>query len=180
MAAKTVIEGSTVSASQLKDFFRQIDEGSLTGPHLQAFIEHRNPFEPKFVSVFYPATLIAKGWTIESDRENLPADWNPKSVKIISPLKKGGSVITGEESIKRLSKEPLLGARGFWHYWNNQADIPEEWKGKYVFFDALVLRNPSGNRYSLSLYWDYGRWHWRDYWLDSVRGSCDVSALSAG
>jgi hypothetical protein len=46
MATKNVIEGSNkVSASQLKDFFRQIDEGGITGDHIQALLERKNPFE---------------------------------------------------------------------------------------------------------------------------------------
>lgn len=45
MATKNVIEGSNkVSASQLKDFFRQIDEGGITGDHVQALLERKNPF----------------------------------------------------------------------------------------------------------------------------------------
>ncbi len=45
MAAKTVVAGSTVSASQLKDLFRQIDDGSINGRIMQAVLEHRNPWE---------------------------------------------------------------------------------------------------------------------------------------
>lgn len=41
--AETVV-GSSVSANQLKDLFRQIADGSLKGNHLQAFLEHRDPF----------------------------------------------------------------------------------------------------------------------------------------
>ena len=45
MAKKNVIEGSNkVSASQLKDFFRQIDEGGINGDQIQAILERRNPF----------------------------------------------------------------------------------------------------------------------------------------
>lgn len=45
MATKNVIGGSNkVSASQLKDFFRQIDEGGITGDHIQAILERKNPF----------------------------------------------------------------------------------------------------------------------------------------
>ncbi len=35
---------SGVTASQLKDFFRQIDDGSLGSHQIQAMLEHRNPF----------------------------------------------------------------------------------------------------------------------------------------
>lgn len=44
MASNLVVAGSTVSASQLKDFFRQIADGSLNGYHIQAILDHRNPF----------------------------------------------------------------------------------------------------------------------------------------
>lgn len=44
MTQKLVVEGSTVSASQLKDFFRQINDGSITGPIVQAVLDRRNPF----------------------------------------------------------------------------------------------------------------------------------------
>ncbi|MBI5078215.1 MAG: hypothetical protein HZB11_02535 [Candidatus Yonathbacteria bacterium] len=44
MANQIVIEESTFSASQLKEMFGQAANGTLNGAHLQAFIEHRNPF----------------------------------------------------------------------------------------------------------------------------------------
>lgn len=44
-AKKVVVGGSSVSASQLKDLFRQIEDGSLKGYHIQGLLEHRNPFE---------------------------------------------------------------------------------------------------------------------------------------
>lgn len=46
MAGKTVVAGSTVSASQLKDFFRQVDDGSINGRIMQAILEHRDPWTP--------------------------------------------------------------------------------------------------------------------------------------
>jgi hypothetical protein len=45
----TPVIGTSISAAQLKDLFRQIDEGSITGAIVQAVLEHRNPFT-NFVS----------------------------------------------------------------------------------------------------------------------------------
>ena len=42
---KMVIGGSSLTASQMKDFFRQVEEGSVTSCMFQAFLERRNPFE---------------------------------------------------------------------------------------------------------------------------------------
>ena len=44
--AKVLVAGSNVSASQLKDLFRQIEDGSLNSDQIQALLDHRNPFEP--------------------------------------------------------------------------------------------------------------------------------------
>lgn len=47
---KVVIEGSSnVTAPQMRDLFKQIANHDLDGYHVQAFLEHRNPFE-----VVYP------------------------------------------------------------------------------------------------------------------------------
>ena len=42
---KLVVEGSSVTASQLKDLFRQIEDGSLDSYHIQALLERRDPFK---------------------------------------------------------------------------------------------------------------------------------------
>lgn len=44
MASQTVIGESSFSAPQLKEMFDQAASGTLNRVHLQAFIEHRNPF----------------------------------------------------------------------------------------------------------------------------------------
>lgn len=62
----TFVVGSSVTAGQLKDFFRQIDDGSLGGKHIKALLEHRNPFEkPAVERVSFTVTglgLTANEW----------------------------------------------------------------------------------------------------------------------
>lgn len=49
---KQVVGSMSVWAGVLKDFFRQIKDGSITLEMLQAFLEHRNPFEkPDYTSL---------------------------------------------------------------------------------------------------------------------------------
>ena len=40
------------------------------------------------------------------------------------------------------------------------------------------LRSPNGNRYSLYLYWNGGRWNWNYNWLDNDRDADYLSALA--
>ena len=42
---KLVIGESSVTASQMQDFFRQMKDGSITGGMVQNFLERKNPFE---------------------------------------------------------------------------------------------------------------------------------------
>lgn len=70
MTNKTVIEGSSVSASQRKELFGQIASGALNGGHLQALIEHRNPFASRIAeNLFYPAAYFKTRqglWVLDS------------------------------------------------------------------------------------------------------------------
>jgi membrane-bound inhibitor of C-type lysozyme len=65
MANKTVIAGSSVTAPQLKDFFRQIDEGSITGMHLQALLEHCNPFGLENIVIDWKEVYRQLGMSVE-------------------------------------------------------------------------------------------------------------------
>ena len=181
MAAKTVIEGSTVSGSstQLKDFFRQIDEGSLTGAHLQALLDHRNPFEPKSPDSFDPVTVINDGWKVVGERKLLPAGFDPSRLKVVpTPLKQGEIGITGDETKKRLADQPLGGVEAYWRCWNDRDNLPSDLRDNIIYFDGDELRSTSGNHCSLYLYWGCSGWSWDYNLLCSVRHSKCVSALS--
>ena len=42
---KLVVGGTSVTASQVSEMFRQFGTGELNGDHVQALIEHRDPFK---------------------------------------------------------------------------------------------------------------------------------------
>lgn len=53
MAAKRAMTGSTITTTQLKEFFTQIDAGEIRKRELQAILERRNPWEPAIVIQVY-------------------------------------------------------------------------------------------------------------------------------
>jgi hypothetical protein len=127
---------------------------------------------------FDPVAFIAPYWKIESDCERLE-HWDPAKTCVTSALRPGEKTVTGKETKERLVGKPLLGARAFLYSWNNKEKIPEEWKGKIVFFDAAVLQSPCGDRYSLCLYWNVSEWCWDCYRLDYERYADCVSACAS-
>ena len=70
-AQKVVVDGSNISAGQMKDFWRQVADGSITGEMFRSFLERRNPFEEKPV-----AKLIGDMFTrhVTVDRTRSPQD----------------------------------------------------------------------------------------------------------
>ena len=89
MATKIVVEGSTVSASQLKDMFRQIEDGSLNGTHVQAFLEHRNPFDLDNIVIDWKKVyeLLGIKANINNDALNNPGFWTVPVFKGVTPNK---------------------------------------------------------------------------------------------
>jgi hypothetical protein len=88
MATK-VVAGSSVTASQLKDFFRQIDDGSINGIHMQAILEHRNPYDLDNVVIDWKKVYETLGMKVDfnNDDVNDPNYWVVPVFKDVTPNK---------------------------------------------------------------------------------------------
>ena len=89
MATKTVVAGSSVTASQLKDFFRQIDDGSINGIHMQAILEHRNPYDLDSVVIDWKKVYETLGVKVDFNNEDVndPNFWIVPVFKGVTPNK---------------------------------------------------------------------------------------------
>ena len=63
---KVLVEGSSVTASQLKDFFRQIEDGSINGNYLQMFLDHQLEFNLEKVNIDWPRVYKTLGMKFEA------------------------------------------------------------------------------------------------------------------
>ncbi len=85
--------------------------------------------------------------------------YDPTKVKLhLSKNQQDGRVIKGRELRKELETQPVLNANLLDFYLDHPDLIPEEWKGKLVFFWGTIYRNPLGHLCIRCLYWDGGRW----------------------
>lgn len=116
------------------------------------------------VPVFTP-----DGWHVLPDEEQLPNRilgqfvWNPKEVTLhIVDGKKNGKWIEGNKLRKELAKQPVYTAHllDYLLVPENQYLIPEDWKGKWIFFWGAIYRGDDGYSCVRCLRWVGGRWSW--------------------
>ncbi|MFY9461790.1 MAG: hypothetical protein WAP51_01140 [Candidatus Sungiibacteriota bacterium] len=117
------------------------------------------PFEPS-------------GLTVARESEQLPNRvrgqfvFDPTKVKLhLSPDQRDGKYIKGKKLRRELAREPVLTANVLDYLLKNPHLIPEEWKGKAVFFWGTIYRVSDGDLYVRYLCFVDGRWY-SDYdWL---------------
>ncbi len=116
-----------------------------------------------------------KGFAIESNEPMESFDLNKLSVHL-EPEQMDG-YMKNETIIERM-KGKGLNSNVLKYLLDNPKLIPDNWKKYYgVYFDATVLLRPVGDRDSLCLYWDGGKWDWSYDWLDNGRGASRPSAV---
>ena len=120
--------------------------------------------------------FIPDGWEVLPEAEQLPNRvkgkfaWNPKEVTLhLANGQKNGKWIEGNKLRKELVKQPVYTAHllDYLLVTENQHLIPEEWKGKWIFFWGTIYRDRDGNLCVRCLSWRGDRWSWGYRWLDN-------------
>ena len=111
--------------------------------------------------------FLPQGWKgVEYHKKGGQLKLDLSKIKLhFSPNQMDGKCIEGNKLRKELASEPVLNANVLDYLLAHPELIPEEWKGKYVFFWGTIYRSSSGDRYVRSLYWGGGAWVWSDRWL---------------
>ena len=139
---------------------------------------------------------VPDGWLVLPDDEQLPnrvcgtLRWDKEAQKDALYLDKGQSnLIGGNELRKALARQPVLNANVLDYLLAHPHFIPEEWKGRVVFFWGTIYCFRRGNRLSVflhrnrlgvrCLHWFRGRWHGLFHLLDNNWHDNGPAALSA-
>ena len=118
------------------------------------------------------------GWTVESHDVSIKT-FDPKKIELVNEVKDGETAITGTEYRARLEGKPVLNANVLDYLLKNLHLIPEDWKGKAIFFWGTIYRDSSGDLYVRYLDWYGGRWYWSCDWLDNGWSSNYPAALAS-
>lgn len=115
-----------------------------------------NPFTPK-------------GWSVETHRKGGQWTFDPSKVKLhCADGQKNGKCLKGTVLREELEKLECYNANLLDFYLARPDLIPENWKGKAVFFWGTIYRHAGGFLYVRYLYWNGGAWCWYCNWLDYV------------
>jgi len=89
---------------------------------------------------------------------------NKKVVLFLSELQQNGKNIGGYELKEKLTVLPVLHPNILDALLDHLHLIPEDWKGKLIYFWAVVFRI-RGSACVCCLHWDNGRWNRSYFWL---------------
>lgn len=107
------------------------------------------------------------GWKVEEHKKGGQFAWDPTKVNLFLSEKQKAGTIEGNKLRKELADQPVYNANLLDYLLDNPHLIPEEWKGKAVFFWGTIYRNSGDNLCVRYLIWDGGHWRQGSSWLDN-------------
>lgn len=111
--------------------------------------------------------FLPSGWEVVEHIKGGQFEFDPSKVALyLDKEQQDGAVIVGNKLRKKLKGKPVFNANLLDFYLAHPNLIPEEWKGKAVFFWNTIYRHSDGFLYVRYLIWLDGRWAWNHYWLD--------------
>jgi len=173
------------------DLFRRIREGALPVERvldgLQSLIEGNFDAAPKILHHLIDCDarpFVPDGLSFK-EADQLPGTvggkllWDKaKSALFLAETQEKG-MVSGHALLKELKDKPVFKANVLDYLRAHPELIPEDWKGKAVFFWGTIYRNRGGYLCVRYLYRDGGRWGWHCLWLDGGWSSDDPAAVRA-
>lgn len=110
--------------------------------------------------------FVPQSWKVEEHIKGGHFEWDPAKIDLYLSKKQKKGVIRGNDLRKELKGKPVFNANALDYLLSNQHLIPEEWKGKFMFFWGTIYRSSTGGLAVRYLSWGVSRWRWNYRWLD--------------
>lgn len=123
------------------------------------------------------APFIPPGWSVAEHKRQGLWKWDPDIILHLSKKQKKG-YISGNELRKELEKMLALNANVLDYLLVFPSLIPEEWKGKNVFFWGTIYRS-SGSLCVRYLEWTGPGWTWCFKWVTGAFNDNDPAGVAS-
>jgi hypothetical protein len=124
---------------------------------------------------------VPEGWSVLVHRKGGQLEWNPEKVQLyLSPKQEDGRSILGLELREKLENELWiweLNANLLDDLLANPHHIPEEWKGKRIYFWGTIYVGSDGGLYVRYLYDCGEEWTWCPIWVGNSFGVNDPALV---
>jgi len=111
--------------------------------------------------------FLPEGWKVESHLKGGQFKFDPTKVRLhLDEEQLNGKWINGTKLHLKLKALPIYNANLLDFYLKNPHLIPEEWKGKFIYFWGTIYRDADGCLYVRYLCWRGEGWRWRYDWLE--------------
>ena len=142
-------------------------EGSILGDFLKVI---KGQAEIKMIEHLIDcdaAPFIPDGWSVEEHKKGGIWKWGSKKIELFLTKEQKKSYEVGNEIRKKLEGKSVLNANVLDFLLAHPELIPEEWKGKAIFFWGTIYRGSAGNLYVRCLHWGGTKWVSVGHWLDN-------------
>lgn len=109
---------------------------------------------------------IPDGFKIEYHKKNGLFKFDTAKISLYLSLEqKRNYYIIGNDLRKEVAQKKIANANVLDHLILHQELIPEEWRGKAIFFWGTIYRRHDGNLFVRHLYHRASKWRWNFSWL---------------
>ncbi|EKD56250.1 MAG: hypothetical protein ACD_58C00247G0001 [uncultured bacterium] len=123
--------------------------------------------------------FIPNGWSVKDHKKGGFFKFDPAKISLYLSKKQNKGSVGGRDLLKDLADKLVINANVLDYLLAHPELIPEEWKGKFVFFWGTIYRDSDGDLHVRCLNWDGSKWIWIYGWLDYNFYSGSPAALAS-
>ena len=121
--------------------------------------------------------FIPEGWKVVEHKKGGEVESDPGKIELYLCAEQKDGSVEGHRLREKLAGMLVMNANVLEYLVAHPELIPEEWKGKFIFFWGTIYCYSDGRLSVRFLYWGDGRWNWYFHWLDYLWGGIYPAAL---
>ena len=164
----------------LKEIQQSVTDGLITYDTILPLLKSFNDSFPLGQNIIDcdAEPFIPEGYKIKEHKKGGQLKFDPAKFFFYLSEKQKKGIITGNDLRKELVNQPVMNANVLDYLLAHHEIIPEDWKGKTIFFWGTIYRDSDGDLFVRYLSWDGSRWYWDRNWIGGDIDSSITAALA--
>ena len=162
------------------DIYERVRKGSLDANEVEKILR---PLIGQKINEHFidcdAAPFLPEGWKVEEHQKMGKIKFDSAKIDLYLSKKQKNGIIEGSKLSEELKGKKVLNANVLDYLLKNPHLIPEEWKGKYIFFWGTIFYFV-GCICVRYLYWSGGRWYWDGFaFAHDFNSDCPAALLAS-